>query len=172
MTQSTLFDFFDPNIVLKKATRASTQRRSGTVADTVRHSIIHTHSPNATLHHAIIAACPHPVKARANDGEYYMVAYTSIPIAWLPALDTEFAKTWDVSFIGPAGAIQKLPPTLLEMEELLPDRVYIGFDWLWLAQENPPVVQPHYDKIKPRMIEFINALRSEFDSAWIPETQS
>jgi hypothetical protein len=106
-----------------------------------------------------MAACPHPIKARANDGEHYMVAYVSIPLEWIRSVGDTVAELWDVSFIGPAGSIQRLPPTLLEMEELLGQRVYIGFDWLWLTETNPPTQQPHYDKIKPRLIEFVTALR-------------
>lgn len=166
---NTLFDFNDPTAILRKATRVSTQRRSGTVADTVRHSIIHTHAPESTLHHIVMAACPHPVRARANEGDHYMVAYVSIPLDWLPVIDVEFGRVWDISFIGPAGSIQKLPPTLLDMEELLDHRVYIGFDWLWLADTNPPTQQPHYDRIKPKLIEFVNTLRSAFDSSWVPD---
>jgi hypothetical protein len=157
---TTLFDFHDPNTLLTKATKASATRRSGTVADTVRHSLIHTNSPDATLHHAIIAACPHPLKSRADVGEYYMVAYVSIPLDWIGLVDTIVAKDWDISFIGPAGTTQRLPPTMIDMADVLEGRVYIGFDWFWLAQVEPPVQQPHYEKIKPRLIQFVNQLRT------------
>lgn len=156
---TTLFDFSNPNALLKKATKASATRRSGTVADTVRHSLIHTSSPNTTIHHVIIAACPHPIKNRADQGEYYMVAYVSIPLQWIELVDPKVRKDWDVSFIGPAGTIQRLPPTMLDLVDVLDDRVYIGFDWFWLAQNEPPIQQPHYDKIKPRLIEFVSQLR-------------
>jgi len=156
---TTLFDFSNPETILVKATKASATRRSGTVAETVRHSLVHTSSPESTLHHVIMAACPHPERAKANAGEHYMVGYVSIPIDWLKHVTVEFAKKWDVSFIGPAGTIQRLPPTMRDMEDLLLDRVYIGFDWLWLARAEPPIQQPHYDKIKPKLIEFVSALR-------------
>jgi len=159
-----LFDFSNPNALLIKATKASATRRSGTVAETVRHSLIHTHSPDASLHHTIIAACPHPMKNRSDLGEYYMVAYVSIPINWLSHITTEFAQQWDVSFIGPAGTVQRLPPTMLDMEDVLGSRVYIGFDWLRLGQTVPPTQQPHYDSIKPRLIEFVSALRAKVES--------
>lgn len=163
---SNLFDFHDPLTLLRKATKASTTRRSGTVADTVKHGIIHTHSPESTLHHYIIAACPHPIRARANEGEFYMVAYVSIGIEWVKSMDVEFARNWDVSFIGPAGAIQRLPPMLLDMEELLGARVYIGFDWMWMLGANPAVPQPPHERIKPKLIEFVAALRKRFDPEW------
>ncbi len=161
---STLFDFSNPNALLTKATKASATRRSGTVADTVRHSLIHTPSPNATLHHVIMAACPHPVKTRADLGEYYMVAYVSIPLDWISYINEEIAQKWDVSFIGPAGTVQRLPPTMLEMEDVLGGRVYIGFDWLWLVQSDPPLQQPHYEAIKPKLIQFVTALRSTVEA--------
>jgi hypothetical protein len=164
---TTLFDFQDPNALLRKATKASTQRRSGTVAETVKHSIIHTPSPSATLHHCIIAAAPHPIRQRADEGEHYMVAYISIPLNWLPALDQEFARRWDVSFLGPAGQIQKLPPTLLDMEPLIQSRVYVGFDWMWL----PTNEQPGYGYIKDKLVKFITELRKGFDSDYVPETE-
>lgn len=160
-----LFDFQDPNALLRKATKVSTQRRSGTVAETVKHAMVHTPSPVATLHHTVIAAAPHPIRQRANDGDHYMVAYISIPLGWLPALDQEFAKTWDISFIGPAGQIQKLPPTLLDMETLIPDRVYIGFDWMWL----PTNEQPSYGYIKDKLVKFVTATRQSFDESYVPE---
>jgi hypothetical protein len=155
-----LFDFVDPNMMLQLATQASATRRSGTVADTVRHSLVHTQSPDATIHHAIMAACSHPVKARAKLGEYYMVAYVSIPIQWAPYITPEFAQQWDISFIGPAGTVQRLPPGMLDMKDLLESPIYIGFDWLWLAKSTPPIQQPHYDKIKPKLIECVCAIRA------------
>lgn len=168
---SSLFDFHDPNMLLRKATKASTQRRSGTVADTVKHGIVHTSVPESTLHHYVIAACPHPTKAKANEGEYYMVAYVSIPITWLENLSMEFARLWDVSFIGPAGAIQRLPPMLLDMEELLGPRVYVGFDWFWMLGATPAVQQPHHEKIKPKLIGFVSALRERFEPEWVSLTK-
>jgi hypothetical protein len=94
-----------------------------------------------------------------------MVAYVSIPLDWLPALDAEFASQWDISFIGPAGYVQKLPPTLLDMEPLLTDRVYVGFDWHWL----PTTEQPGYAYIKDKLVKFLTALRQVIDDSYVPE---
>lgn len=159
-----LFNFTNPNALLKKATKASATRRSGTVAETVRHSLIHTQMPDVTLHHAIIAACPHPLKTQADQGEYYMVAYVSIPLPWLPFIDAIIRNQWDVSFIGPAGTTQHLPPSMRDMDDVLGDRVYIGFDWFWLTQSQPPIQQPHYDKIKPKLIQFVSHVRQLHES--------
>ena len=156
---NTLFDFSNPNALLSKATEVSATRRSGTVADTVRHSLIHTQSPDATLHHVIIAACPHPMKNRADLGEYYMVAYVSVPIAWTRFIDEAHADKWGVTFVGPAGTVQRLPPSMRDMEDVLGARVYIGFDWMELTRSNPPIQQPHYDSIKPKLIDFVTNLR-------------
>lgn len=160
-----LFDFSNPNALLVKATKASATRRSGTVAETVRHSIIHTASPDSSLHHVIIAACPHPMKNRADLGEYYMVAYVSVPVAWVGFIDRDFATRWDISFVGPAGTVQRLPPTMLDMEDILASRVYIGFDWLRWGQVDPPQQQPHYDAIKPKLIQFVSALREKVEAS-------
>jgi hypothetical protein len=151
--------FGDPAAFLQRQTQLSIRRPSGTVQDSVRHSMIHTPSPDATIHHAVIAACPFPVQARADKGEYYMVAYVSIPPAWLKTLNKVIAETWDVQFIGPSGVIQKLPPFLLDMEDILGDRVYVGFDWLWLGGE--PRVQPSADYIKDKLVKFVSAVREQ-----------
>lgn len=156
-----LFDFSKINQLLPSFKDEPATRRSGTVAGTVRHSLVHTPSPDATIHHSIIAACPHPVKARADLGEYYMVAYVSVPLAWEGLITSEFASRWDISFIGPAGTVQRLPPSMRDMEDVLEERIYIGFDWLWLAKSEPPIQQPHYDKIKPKLIDCVTALREE-----------
>jgi len=152
---STLFDFSDPNSMLRKATKASTNRRSGTVEGTVRHAMIHTSGVPATIHHTVVAAMPHPIRQRANEGDHYMVAYVSVPITWLAALTQTLALEYEVSFVGPAGYIQKLPPTLLELETMIRDRVYIGFDWLKL----PTNEQLGYPAIQSRLIQFVNTLR-------------
>lgn len=164
MSNLTLFDFLaDPNAMLQKATRGALKRQSGTIENTVRHAVIHTDAPDATLHHTIIGACPHPTRERAIDGEYYMVAYVSIPLTWLETLTTDFARTWDVSFVGPAGLIQRIPRSLDDIEELLGDRVYIGFDWLWVTDVVPKQKQYSADRIKDRLVDFVKALRSEVE---------
>jgi len=155
---NSLFGFFDPNAMLRKQTQQSLRRPSGTVPDSVKHSVIHTESPDATIHHVIIAACPFPVKDRADRGEFYMVAYVSIPIDWLSRITREFATQWDVQFIGPAGMIQKVPPVLSDMEDLLGERVYIGFDWCWLGGEKP-VQQPTAEYIKNKLTQFVRTVR-------------
>lgn len=154
-----LFDFSDPAVILRKQTQVSGNRKSGTVTDTVRHSMIHTESPNSSLHHTIIAACPHPTKERADRGDYYMVAYVSIPFEWYQTIDTEFATVWDISFVGPAGIVQRLPVTLADMEDLLTDRVYIGFDWLWLTDSGNLHPQISYDSIKDKLVSFVRTMR-------------
>lgn len=147
---------------LAKATKASVNRRSGTVAETVRHSLVHTASPNATLHHCVIGACPHPVRERADMGDHYMVGYVSIPMAWAPLLTSPFSRDYDVSFIGPAGTIQRLPSAMYDCEDVLGDRLYLGFDWLDFAQSTPPVQQPSYERIKDRIVDCMFAFRERF----------
>lgn len=159
---SLLFDL-TKHSPLARATKASVNRRSGTVAETVRHSLVHTGSPDATLHHCIIGACPHPIRERADMGDHYMVGYVSIPLAWASTVSRLFASDWDISFIGPAGTIQKLPAAMVECEELLGARVYIGFDWLDWAQAEPPVQQPSYERIKEHMILCLKTFRERYE---------
>jgi hypothetical protein len=161
---TTLFDFTaSAKNTLKQITSESPQRRYGTVAETCRHSIVHTWSPDATIHHVVIAACHHPIQAKADLGEHYMVAYISIPMEWRRLLDTKLCKDWDVSFIGPAGVIQRLPPALRDVADIIDGRIYVGFDWFWLAANDPPIQQPHYDKIKPRLIQFASQVREMWE---------
>lgn len=157
-----LFDFSNPNMLLHKQTKNSLRRVSGTVPETVKHGIAYTPDPGATIHHTIIAACPHPTKELANKGTYYMLAYISIHPDWLELITDEFASTWDVTFIGPAGMIQRLPPLFLDMEDILGNRVYIGFDWLWLGEGAQPI-QPRVESIAKRLHEFVSALRSKHE---------
>lgn len=171
---NTLFDFTDPTIMLRRHVVESnksvaTNRVSGTIQNTVRHGVIHTMEPSATLHHHVIAASPHPTKNRADAGEFYMIAYVSIPMEWSAAIDNEFAQLWDISFLGPIGMIQKLPPALADVEDLLGERVYVGFDWLWLGGGEKPA-QPSHDWIKNQLIKFANELRRRVDPDWIPAT--
>jgi hypothetical protein len=163
---TSLFDFSDPNLLLRKTAQNTNRRQSGTLQDTVKHGVLHTASPEATLHHSIIAACPHPDKARADSGEYYMVAYVSLPIDWVESLDEEVCRRFDVSFKGPAGIVQKLPPSLMDMDELIGPRVYIGFDWMWLGV-GEPLPQPTPEKIRERLIFFINEMRRLNDPDWV-----
>lgn len=154
-----LLQAFRAQTALTKATRASSTRRSGTVADTVRHSIIHTESPDATLHHTVIGASPYPEKSRAALGDYYMTAYVSIHISWLVLLSQEVIDRWKVSFIGPAGLVQRLPYGISESEALLGQRIYVGFDWLAYAKEQPAQQQPSYERIQSLLIAFVTELR-------------
>lgn len=91
-----------------------------------------------------------------------MIAYVSIPMSWFRLLTPALAETWDIQFIGPAGTIQKLPPVLHDIEELLGERVYVGFDWLWLGGE--PVTQPSVEYIKTKLTEFVVTLRDAYGS--------
>ncbi len=171
----TLFDFNNPNLLLKKheveSSKFQVHRQSGTIQNSVKHSVIHTASPAASLHHTVIGASPHPVKARADEGEFYMIGFVSVPANWIDHIDMDFATTWDVTFVGPSGMIQRLPASLLDVEELLgADRVYIGFDWLWLGGDKSGLkpVQPSHDRIKSGLIKFINALRQRVEPKWKP----
>lgn len=162
MTQSI---FRDPKAPLFAAqTKASNQRTSGTVQGSVKHGMVHTASPESTLHHVITAAMPHPLRERADAGIYYMVAYMSIPLEWKKLLTTELCIKFDISFIGPSGTIQRLPPVLLDMNDVLGDRIYIGFDWLWLmrgdmSMSNAPA-QPTVEYIKSKLILCASELRA------------
>lgn len=161
MTQSA-FDFRDAAALIRSATQATNKRASGTVQGSVVHSLIHTQQPNLSIHHTITAACPHPTKSRHNAGDYYMVAYVSAPIAWLRLMTFDLCERWDISFYGPSGRIQNLPPALREFDDILGDRFYIGFDWLYLARDDvdgAPVAQPTPDKIKSRIHDFVNELK-------------
>lgn len=160
MSQSA-FDFRDTAALIRSATQATNKRASGTVQGSVVHGLIHTKSPDVTIHHTIIAACPHPTKTRHVLGDYYMVAYVSAPIDWLRLITAELCERWDISFYGPPGRIQNLPPALREFNDVLNDRFYIGFDWLYLARGDMDggVAQPSPDKIKSKLHEFINELR-------------
>lgn len=144
---------------LTKATQSSVNRMSGTVADTVRHSLVATESPDATIHHAVIAACPHPIQTRADQGDHYMVAYVSVPPEWVKRLTPQYAHDWDISFVGPAGIVQKLPPGMMEANQFLGSRIYVGFDWFDLSQAMPRIQQPSYPKIQQKLIDFVKALR-------------
>ena len=156
---STLFDFNRPSNPIAAATKASAIRRSGTVAETSKHSMIGTQSPDATIHHLVMAAMPHPIRARADEGDHYMVAYVSVPVSWVPRITTAVAKTWNVSFLGPAGFIQRLPPTLHDMEDILGTRIYVGFDWFVYTMTDPATQQPAYAAIKNRCQAFIEMLK-------------
>jgi len=158
MTIDDLFDFNNPNLILQRQTAHSIRRPSGTVPESVKHGVIYTQEPNVTIHHTIIGASPHPDRDKADKGWFYMVAYVSIPLSWFPAITKEFADTWDVSFVGPTGAIQKFPPVLRDIEMLVGERLYVGFDWFWLRDE--PKAQPSAEKIKARLLEFVSTLRS------------
>lgn len=158
----TLFDFEDPNLLLRRhpveTNRGLTHRSSGTIQNSVKHGIVHTSEAPATLHHTVIAASPHPTKNRADRGEFYMIAYVSIPMAWLNQITPAIVDLWDISFVGPSGTIQKLPPALADMEDLLNERVYLGVNWLWLGGEEPlPQPQPEY--IKSKLIALVNSIR-------------
>lgn len=157
MNNKFLFDFGNPNLILQRQTAQGIRRPSGTVSESVKHGVIHTPSPDTTIHHTIIGASPHPVPRSADRGEFYMIAYVSIPIEWIDRLSPAVASTWDVTFIGPAGTNQKLPPVLRDMEELLGNRVYVGFDWYWL--KDSPKDQPNADTIKTKLTEFVNVIR-------------
>jgi hypothetical protein len=163
---SVLFEFSDPDSILRRATKNSIRRQSGTIADTVRHSVIHTRGPDSTLHHVVIAACPHPTKARSSQGEYYMIAYVSVPLDWFKFISGELANRYDISFMGPAGQIQKLPPSLIDMEELLPSRAYIGFDWLRFCETQQMQLTP--ELIKGYLVSVVNDLRSAVEPHWNP----
>lgn len=156
-----LFDFNDPNILLQRHTAASNRRVSGTVPETVRHGMIHVELPTPSIHHTVIAACPSPDKNLEAKGEFYMIAYVSIPGDWLRYVSDELVSKWDVTFCGPVGTIQKLPPVLSDMEDLLGARVYMGFDWMWLGEGVR--MQPNQEGIKKKLAEFISALRSEIE---------
>lgn len=162
MTQSA-FDFRDSAELIRSATQASNKRASGTVPGSVVHGLIHTAMPNVTIHHTITAACPHPTKTRHHEGEFYMVAYVSAPIDWLRLMTADLCDRWDVSFYGPSGRIQNLPPALREFETILDGRFYIGFDWLYLSRDDMngvAVPQPTPDKIKQRIHDFIDELKA------------
>jgi len=152
------FDFNNPNLLLQK-TAANTQRRaSGTVYDSVAHGIVHTPAPDSTIHHVVTAACPHPTRELEMRGVFYRVAYVSVPLSWIVAMTPEFATRWDVTFVGPAGSIQKLPTAFQDMEELLGARVYIGFDWRWLGDNMKD--QPTVERMKDQLTRFVTELRS------------
>jgi len=152
-----LFDFGNPDTLLTKATKATNRRRSGTVADTVRHSVVHTQSPDSTIHHCIIAACAHPQKAQADEGIHYMVGYVSIPLEWITRLDAKFCDAFGISFIGPAGSIQKIPPTLKDMEDIFGERLYIGIDFFHYMRTQTQ--QPSYQQMKTKLVEALEAIR-------------
>lgn len=156
-----MFEFNNPNLILQKVTLNSQRRSSGTVFDSVKHGIVHTPAPDSTLHHIVTAACPHPKKELEMQGIYYRVAYVSIPLDWLSLIDDEFANKWDITFIGPVGVIQKLPPTLQDMEIVLNDRVYVGFDWMWLGEAVRQ--QPTEDKLRDKLIQFVTDLRNRIE---------
>lgn len=151
-----IFDNF-PEFRMTRKPKPSMRRQSGTIEGTVEHGMVHTLSPNATLHHTIIAMCPHPTKEFANQGKQYRVAYVSIPMDWLPYINNEFADTWDITFVGPTGTIQRLPPALADMDTLLGPRIYIGFDWLWCAMDLN--LQPQPATLVSKLTKFVSAVR-------------
>lgn len=167
MTQSA-FNFLDKTEEMRLATQLSNRRRSKTVFGTVQHQVMHSGTENATIHHAVTAARPHPVHERAQIGEYYMVAYISAPIQWLRYVDKEFCYTWDISFIGPSGTILALPPALSYIDDLTQERFYIGFDWLFLNRDDMGETgmpkQPNHADICSKMLKCIAALRQVAES--------
>lgn len=162
MTQ-TAFTFYDPLERLAKVSMNDHVKRvSGTIPGSVVHALHSTPSPNATVHHLVAAACPHPVAEKADAGVYYTVAYVSIPSDWVHALTPEMQRTWDVSFVGPSGRIQRLPPALNDYEVILGERLYVGFDWFWLVangNDSSTVAQPTSLTIRKRLGEFVEELR-------------
>jgi hypothetical protein len=150
---------------LRQKTQATNPRKNHTVHGTFSHQIIHTASPDSTLHHVVTGAMAHPIKRRAENGDYYMIAYVSIPYAWKDVVSQSVMDLWDISFIGPAGQIQQLPPALSYVKEVIESDFYIGFDWLWLTRNDvlspevnePP--QPDAPYIINKLKAFVESMR-------------
>ena len=157
------FNFVDPDALIREATKTHINRKTNTVANSIEHSMIHTPQPNATVHHVVTAASPHPSRDRADNGDYYMIAYISMPLEWAAALTPERQDRWDVTFIGPAGRVHLLPPALSTINDLIGDRLYVGFDWLWILKQGQDGIkdpkQPTVPKIKDKLIEFATEIR-------------
>lgn len=115
--------FFDKG---PKAEDSNIRRRGGSIPGSVKHAMIHTSSPDATLHHTVIAQCPHPLANRLP----YWVGYVSIPNEWYSLLTPEFMREHSVSFVGPPGQTQRLTPALHHIADVVAIDIYIGFDWM------------------------------------------
>lgn len=167
-SDSPLFDFakdFTDTLheaAMRRLTARSPRRVSGTVLDSVHHGVVHTEKVPHTMHHVITAACPHPIREKANKGDFYMVAYASIPVEWETKLDSQFRRQYDVTFIGPAGTIQKLPSALNDIDSILGPRMYVGFDWSWLLDSTSK--QPTAQYLRDKLIKFVNAARTHIES--------
>ncbi len=147
---------------IEAATKSSMNRRSGTVAETVRHSLIHTvDGGRTTIHHSIIGACPHPVRARAEQGDHYMVGYVSIPIQWYDHITPEIVAYFGISFIGPSGTAQRLPTSMYDYEDILGARMYLGLNWLGHAMAEPALQQPGYPRISALLHECAEAIGAQ-----------
>lgn len=145
------------------------KRTTNTVKGSTKHGIVHTPAPDATVHHTVSAARPHPTREKANQHVYFMVSYISAPVEWLTVLDSEFCETWDVSFFGPGGIIQRLPPALQELEYAMVARFYLGFDWLYLTRSDTgkDSAQPTHEYIRTKMISCVAALRKKYDDSLV-----
>ncbi len=130
------------DVDLRLKTQSSVRRQSNTVYGTLLHTAIHTSSPDASLHHIVTAASPHPRKSRADSGDYYMIAYVSIPMDWIEHVSFDFMQQWDVTFIGPPGFVQRLPPALSYMKDLMAPNFYLGFDWLYIVRQDQDGIEP------------------------------
>lgn len=152
-----IFEFNNPNLILERHARNAVKRDSGTIAETIKHQVVHTPSPDSTIHHAVTAACPHPTRELEVAGKYYMVGYVSIPLPWLERITPAFAEAANISFVGPMGVIQRLPPILNDIEELLGERVYIGSDWSGLGEDMR--LQPSASLILSMLTDTVRLLR-------------
>ncbi len=135
MTQS--LDNFDFSGFFKAAEvsrESEIKRRSGTIRNSVKHLVIHTWSPDATIHHVVVAECHSPHKGK----EPYFVVYASIPLEWYDSINSEFTEFSRMTFMGPPGIIQRKPATMNGMDELMDTRLYMGFDWREADQQPEP----------------------------------
>jgi len=152
--------FGDPLALFRrpKKDESHVKRSSGTLAESVKHGTIHTANPEPSIHHTVIAGCPHPRREFELKGEFYMLAYVSIPIDWLNYITYEMIDRWRITFVGPSGTIQKLPPALRSIEDIVGDRVYIGFDYLNEAEPQP---QPSPEQLKLMLTAFVTELQNQ-----------
>ena len=147
--------FGDPFALFRRKDESHVKRSSGTLAESVKHGTISTVNSaqmDPTIHHTVIAGCPHPRKEFALKGEFYMLAYVSIPVDWLPFIDEGMSAKYRITFVGPAGTIQKLPPALKSIEDIVGERVYVGFDYL---NEMQPISQPNPEQLRIFLSDFV-----------------
>ncbi|KAK0039437.1 hypothetical protein Bpfe_031114 [Biomphalaria pfeifferi] len=141
-----------------KDSQPEVNKRNKTIRNSAKHLLLHTRSPDATIHHAVIAEMSHPVRDRLP----YYVAYVSIPVEWYGQIDDEVVRHMNISFKGPPGPTQKMPPTLSNVRDIVDTRLYVGFDWLHAS------IQPHPNTVIEIMQRTIIGLREMYESDGVP----